>query len=159
MLAAANECLIAVDCAHRIPVVCVIRSLILRRRSGNCFLSRRAVSLTLAIVVGSSTVDTWTAEAQLLGYRTRPPVLLSLLAKCATALEHFPKPERWGGVMVWTYSWLLLSGKPSGRSSRAGSCPGTHRHRRHAVDRAETQARQMVMYLLHQAPKRPKHLE
>ena len=69
VLVAANECLIAVDCA---------------RRSGNCFLSRRAVSLTLAIV------------AQLLAYRTRPPVLLSLLAKCATALEHFPKPERWG---------------------------------------------------------------
>eukprot|EP00913_Durusdinium_trenchii_P032351 g30291.t1 len=32
--------------------------------------------------------------AKLLNYRTRPPALLGLLAKCATSLEHFDQPQR-----------------------------------------------------------------
>jgi len=82
-LGAANECVIAVDCA---------------RRAGNGFLCRQAVSMTLELI------------ARLLCYRSRPAVLLTLLAKCATSLEQFPKPERqlpWHSKARQTVMYLL----------------------------------------------------
>ncbi|CAL1144218.1 unnamed protein product, partial [Cladocopium goreaui] len=83
VLCAANECVIAVDCA---------------RRAGNSFLCRQAVSLTLELL------------ARLMCYRTRPTMLLTLLAKCSASLEHFPKPERqlpWHSKARQTVIYLL----------------------------------------------------
>jgi len=70
-LRSANECFIAVDCA---------------RRAGSSHLTLQGVSLTLKLV------------SRLLQYRTKPPILLSLLTKCATCLEAFDPTEE---QMTW----------------------------------------------------------
>ena len=65
-LRGANECLVAVDCA---------------RRAGSSYVTLQAISLCLRLV------------GSLLRYRTRPHMLLSLLARCAAALESFEPSE------------------------------------------------------------------